>query len=225
MPASRRKFTPLALVLALATAAAPQQARASDEAFELWLNPSIGTDLDSDTGVELETAQRFRSASDGRPDTYFFRLWVNQDLADNVTLSGAVEQRFNNGDDDERRLIQQLTTRHGMLRTRLRLEQRFEEGQGGRMGLRLRPRLGVNVPLDDAGKWAAKADAELFWTLRSTGAGGDTGITWLRTQVGIGYDVSDNLSLNLIYLRQQDFRAGRPDRIGHAPLIGIEFAL
>lgn len=225
MPALRRKSTPIALVLALAAAAAPQQAMANDEAFEFWLNPSIGTDLDNDTGLELETAQRFRSASDGRPDTYFFRLWVNQDLADNVTLSGAVEQRFNNGDDDERRLIQQLSTRHGILRTRLRLEQRFEEGQSGRLGLRLRPRLGANVPLNEEGKWVVKGDAELFWTLRSTGAGGDTGITGLRTQVGLGYDVSDNLSLSLIYLRQQDFRAGRPDRIGHAPLIGIEFVL
>lgn len=223
MPALRRQLMPIAL--ALAVAAAPQQALASDEAFEFWLNPSFAADLDSDTGLELETAQRFRSASDRRPDTYFFRLWVNQSLADNVTLSGAVEQRFNNGDDDERRLIQQLSTRHGILRTRLRLEQRFEEGQSGRMGLRLRPRLGANVPLDAAGDWSLKGDAELFWTLRSTGAGGDTGITGLRTQMGVGYDVSDNLSLSLIYLRQQDFRAGRPDRIGHAPLIGIEFAL
>ncbi|MFC3098159.1 DUF2490 domain-containing protein [Alteraurantiacibacter palmitatis] len=227
MPALRRRFLSyfLSVPLALAAAAAPQQAMASDEAFEFWLNPSIGADLDSNTGVELETAQRLRSASSGRPDTYFFRLWVNRDLADNVTLSGAVEQRFNNGDDDERRLIQQLSTRHGILRTRLRLEQRFEEGQGGRMGLRLRPRLGANVPLDEAGDWSLKGDAELFWTLRSTAPGGSTGITGLRTQLGFAHDVSDTLSLSLIYLRQQDFRAGRPDRIGHAPLIGIEFAL
>lgn len=64
-------------------AAAPAPAHAntntntntSDEAFEFWLNPSLSTDLDDDTSIELETAQRFRSAEDGRVDTYFARFW------------------------------------------------------------------------------------------------------------------------------------------------------
>ncbi|MEM7780589.1 MAG: DUF2490 domain-containing protein [Pseudomonadota bacterium] len=203
---------------------APSPAIASDEAFEFWLNPSVETSLDDDTAVELETAQRWRSSDDGRVDTYFFRGWVKQKLADNVTLAGAVEQRFNNGGSDEFRTMQQLSTSHGIIRTRLRLEQRFVDGRGGRMGLRLRPRLGVAVPLDEAGKWSAGADAELFWTLRGTSVGGDTGITGLRTQVGVDYEISDNLSLGLTYLRQQDFEPGGPDEIGHAPLIGIEFS-
>ena len=216
----------LRLHLALAATAAlalPAAANASDDGAELWFNPSISFDLDNDTGIEIETAQRFRDAGDGRADTYFARLWVNQEVADNVTLSGAVEQRINDGGDDETRLIQQLSTRHGILRTRLRLEQRFVD-DADRMGLRLRPRLGVSVPLDADGKWAFKSDAELFLTLRSNSVGGDDGLTGLRTQVGFSYDLNDNFTLSAAYLRQQDIRDGRPDTVGHAPIIGIEFA-
>ncbi|MEL7728588.1 DUF2490 domain-containing protein [Citromicrobium bathyomarinum] len=212
------------LVSALTGAlAAASPAHAADEAFELWLNPSVSAALDDDTALELETAQRFRSSEDGRVDTYFFRLWLQQAISDEFTLAGAVEQRFNDGGRDETRTMQQLSGKHGFLRTRLRLEQRFVDG-ADRMGLRLRPRLGVAVPLDDEGRWSAGADAELFVTLRSTSAGGDDGLTGLRTQVGLGYDVSDRLGVSLTYLRQQDFEPGGPDEIGHAPLIGIEYA-
>ena len=210
--------------LAAAALLAPVPAMATDEAFELWLNPSIEYELDGDTAVELETAQRFRDADDGRVDTYFFRGWVKQDVSDTLTLSGGAERRFNDGGSNETRFLQQLSYSEGIIRGRARLEQRFVDGRDGRMGLRLRTRGGVAFPLDDEGRWSAGADAELFWTLRGTSIGGDTGLTGLRTQVGVGYEVSDNLELSLTYLRQQDFEDNGPDEIGHAPLIGIEFS-
>lgn len=203
---------------------APAPALAVDEDFEFWLNPSVSTGLDNNTSLEFETAQRFRAAGEGRVDTYFFRGWVKQKLADNVTLAGAIEQRANDGGSDEFRTMQQLSTSHGIIRTRLRLEQRFVENRGGRMGLRLRPRLGVKVPIDPERRWSAGADAELFWTLCGTSEGGDTGITGLRTRVGVSYKVSDNLSLGLTYVRQQSFETGAPDKVSHAPQIGIDFS-
>lgn len=219
-PMMAKFFFPAAMIAALS---APTAALASDDGFEFWLNPSAGFDLDEDTGIEVETAQRFRSAADGRADTYFARLWVNQDVSGNATLSGAFERRINDGGRNETRLIQQLSTRHGIWRTRLRVEQRFVDS-AGRMGLRLRPRLGVSVPLDEEGRWSFKSDAELFLTLRSTSSGGDDGLTGLRTQAGFGYDLSDRLTLTAAYLRQQDFEDNGPDTVGHAPIIGIEFA-
>lgn len=212
-----------ALMPALALTLAPVPALASDEAVEFWLNPSVATDVDDDTSIELETAQRFRNSEDGRVDTYFFRLWVNQSLSDEFTLSGAVERRINDGGRDELRSIQQLSGKHGVLRTRLRLEQRFVEN-ADRTGLRLRPRVGVKVPLGEDSPWSAKADVEAFLTLANTRRGGDNGLTGMRTQLGIDYEVNDNLALGLTYLRQQEFRDNRPDEIGHAPLIGIEFS-
>ena len=120
-------------------------------------------------------------------------------------------------------MIQQLSGKHGIVRTRLRLEQRFVDG-ADRMGMRLRPRLGLSVPVDEAGRWSVKGDAELFFTLRSTSQGGSDGLPGLRPQLGASYDVTDRLSLSAVWLRQQDIRQGRPDTIGHAPLIGLEIA-
>lgn len=201
----------------------PTAALANDEDFELWLNPSISFDLDGDTGIELETAQRFRDAGEGRADTYFARLWLNQDFGDDLTLGGAVERRINDGGADETRLIQQLSASRGILRARLRLEQRFVEG-AERMGLRVRPRIGVAVPLDESGRWSFETDAELAVTLRGSNRDSDEGVTGLRTQIGFSYEATDRLSLSVAYLRRQDFEPGGPDEVGHAPVIGVEFA-
>lgn len=203
---------------------APLPATASDEAFEFWMNPSVSAALDGDTAMELETVQRLRSAGDGRVDTYYVRLWLNQAVTDALTLSGAVERRVNDGGDDERRLIQQVSTSHGVLRTRLRLEQRFVENRGGRMGLRVRTRLGVKVPLDEAEAWSFRGDNELLWTVRATGAGGATGLTGVRSSIGLEHELSDQLTMSAGYVRAQEFLPAGPDTVGHAPMVALEFA-
>lgn len=212
----------LSTLLFAAMLAAPTTAAAADDNFELWFNPAIAIDLDDDTGVEIETAQRFRSAANG-PDTYFVRLWLAQKLDANFTISGAVERRVNDGDNDETRLLQQLNAKSGILRARLRLEQRFVD-DADQTGWRIRPRLGVNVPLGRDGRWAMIADAEPFFTLRPTSNGGQKGLTTLRTQVGVNFAATERLELGLIYLRNQDIRDGRQDRVGHAPLLTAELA-
>ena len=184
---------------------------------ENWQNERFN----GNTGFELETAQRLRDSAQGRVDTYFVRGWLKQDIADGATLAGALEYRVNDGGSDEVRTMQQLSTSHGVFKTRLRLEQRFVDG-ADRMGLRLRPRIGIGLDLSDDGRWSAGADAELFWTLRGNNVGSDTGITGLRTTIGVDYAVSDTLTLGLSYLRQQDFEDNAPDEIGHAPLIVLE---
>ena len=211
------------IALAAAALSLPAAAQATNDDFELWLNPSVSFDLDDDTGMEIETAQRLRDGETGREDTYFARLWLNQELNDTVTIAGAFERRINDGGSNETRLIQQMSTRHGILRTRLRLEQRFVD-DADRMGLRIRPRVGVAVPLDDAGRLTFDADAELFVTLRSNNVGGDEGLTGMRTQIGLSYELNDRLSLSAAYLRDQDFEDGSPDTVGHAPIIGIEYS-
>lgn len=200
----------------------PAVAAAADDAPGLWLNPSVAVGLDADTAVEVETAQRFRNAADG-PDTYFLRLWLVQDLTDRLSIGGAVERRINDSGADETRLIQQLNGKSGIWRGRLRLEQRFVDG-AAQTAWRLRPRAGVNVPLDADKKWRGIGDAEGFFTLRSTRAGGQTGLTGLRTQIGVAHALTDQIGVSLTYLRNQDIIDGRPDRVGHAPLLAIEYA-
>lgn len=217
-----RHALPFALSAALAAGLSTTAAAENDDGPEIWFNPSVSLALDDDTSVELETAQRLRRESDGRADTYFARLWLNQDLSDAVTLSGGLERRANEPGADETRLLQQLSAKRGVLRTRLRLEQRFVDNQ--RMGMRFRPRLGVELPIGAGGRWSAQANAELFLTLRSTSLRGDEGLTGLRTQLGVSYAVNDRVSVSLDYLRQQDIQDRRPDVVGHAPLIGIELS-
>ncbi len=212
-----------AAIAAALIAGMPTAAIASNDAAEFWINPSVSVDLDDNTGIEIETAQRLRGESDGRVDTYFGRFWINQQVSDAVTLSTAVERRINVGGSDETRTMQQMSTRHGILRTRLRLEQRFVDS-AERMGLRLRPRVGVSIPLDEAERLSFKSDAELFVTLRANNPGSANGLTGLRTSVGFGYDITDRLSASIAYLRQQDIDRDGPDDVGHAPLFGIEFA-
>lgn len=215
----RRFLTPLVLALTLAM---PTAAVAADDSFQLWLNPSVAFDLDDNTGVEIETAQRFRPESAG-PDTYYGRLWLVQKLDSNFSISGGIERRMNDGGSDETRLLQQINARSGVLRARVRLEQRFVDS-ADQTGWRLRARAGVNLPLTDNGRLAFVADAESFFTLRSTSNVGDTGLTGLRTHAGIDYEVADNLALGVGYLRNQDILDGRPDRVGHAPLLSLEYS-
>ncbi|MFN3313654.1 MAG: DUF2490 domain-containing protein [Hyphomonas sp.] len=211
------------MFLSLLALTAHAKACATDDGLEFWVNPSASFTVDGDREFEIETAQRLRNASDGRADTYFGRLWLHQKLATGATVSGAVERRVNDGGTDEKRLMQQVSTRHGVVKTRFRLEQRFVDG-AERAGLRLRPRIGVAIPLGDEGRWSFRSDAELFLTLQSTSRTGDEGLTGLRTQIGFGYELSDRVSLSAGYLRQQDIVAGRPDTVGHAPIIAIDYA-
>ena len=195
---------------------------ASDEAFELWLAPSIRAPLDDNTGVRLETAQRLRNSNDGRPDTYFARLWASQQISRHVAVEGAIERRVNDGGRDETRLLQQVVAEHGIFRNRLRLEQRFIDGSA-QTGWRLRPEVGVRIDLDRDAKWFFRADAEFFFTLQATAPGGQTGFTEQRSQAGIGHRFTPHVSASLSYKRVQAIRPGRADVVGHIPMIHMDY--
>lgn len=192
-------------------------AAAADDELELWLNPSITVDVDDRTYVELETAQRFR----GEPgdDTYYGRLWVGREIAEDVTLSFGAEQRFE-GDGEENRILQQISYPLGPLKGRTRLEQRFLSDDP-RTGWRLRQRIGGEIPLGSSdGGWKLVGNAELFFTLQSPAIGGQTGLTGLRTFAGFERELG-RFELSLGYSRNQAIRDGRADRVAHAPFAGI----
>ena len=218
MPTSRLFFS--AALLLVPTAALADDA---DDAAGLWMTPTAEFALDDDTAVEVEASVRLRSAAVG-PDSYLVRLWLNQQLSDAISVSGGIERRVNSGAAaNEIRLLQQASARTGIVRGRVRFEQRFIDG-AGQTALRLRTRLGVNVPLDTARNWRAVADAESFWTLQPALVGGQTGLTGLRTRIGGSHRVKDNFTLGVYYLRNQEILQGRRDRVTHAPLIGLDFS-
>lgn len=202
----------------LATCVLGTPVRAQDG--EVWLNPRASKALQEGFSIELETAQRFRQAP--REDTIFFRLWVNKAIDDGPKVSLGVEQRFNGPDEEEVRFLQQIGYDLGPIAMRTRFEQR-DVSTDDRLGLRVRQRIGASFPLtaQDRG-WSLAGEAEAFVTLRSTSVGGDTGLTGLRTFVGFERPVGV-ADLSIGYLRQQDIRPG-PDRIGHAPFLGINLS-
>lgn len=209
----------------LAMSAAPlllAQPAQADEGFELWLGPSVTKKLDKNASIELETAQKFKSKADKRYDLYYFRGWVRQKAAKGLTLSIAAEKRIADGSKDETRFTQEIDVQDGYFTGRLQLEERFFEKSDGRMGLRVRPRAGVISKLDKKGKWTFDATQELFLTVRAYKAGGDTGVTGLRSRIGITSKVSKNLKLSLHYIRDETFKDKKADKVAHAPKVGVK---
>ena len=201
----------------LLLAAAP--AAAADDGLELWLDPAVTTKLDERTSIELETAQRFRSDAAGG-DTYYARLWVGRQIAEGVKFSLGAERRHQ-GSGRETRLLQQASYGIGRLGLRTRLEQRFLSDDP-RTAWRLRQRIGTSLPLRGS-EWSLAGTAEGFLTLRAAERGGQTGFTGLRTFVGFERELG-RVELSLGYLRQQTIRDRAPDRVGHAPFIGVDFS-
>lgn len=189
--------------------------------MEFWFNPSVSKAVDGWTSFELETAQRFRN--DPRNDTYYVRGWLKRDDARDNTWGAGIEQRWNGPDQREVRLLQQVSYSWGPIDLRTRSEQRFISTDP-QTGWRVRQRIGTSVPLGDSGNsWSLTANAELTVTLRSTTPDGQTGVTGMRTFVGVEREFG-RYEVSLGYLRQQDVRDNAPDRIGHAPFIGVDIA-
>lgn len=201
--------------------AASGMAQAQDEAEELWLNPSATKKIDDRTELEVEMALRYRP--DPRLDTHYVRVWVNRDDEHDNTWSLGVEQRYNGSDQREVRLLQQLKYSWGPIDFRTRTEQRFVSTDS-QTGVRARQRIGTDVPLGDSNdSWTLTGNAEIFLTLRATEPDGQTGLTGLRTFVGFERTFG-RYDLSVGYLRQQDIRDNAPDRIGHAPFLGLNMA-
>lgn len=210
------------LGLALLLGAASTPAFAADEALEVWLTQTVSYHLDSNTTARIETTERFRNANDGRPDTYFVQGWLGQQIDNNNLVEVGIEKRVTAPGADEIRVHQQVSTRLGLLRNRLRVEQRFVDNSG-QTGWRVRVRPGVQVPLDKEHKWSLRGDAEFFLTLKPTRAGGQTGLTEQRIQLILIRRVNDHTNFSFGYTRSQTIRKSNQDVVGHIPTFAFEY--
>ena len=206
-------------LLAAAAALSAAPARGADDEAQLWLNQQASIALDHDDDLLVELNERARGDSFGG-DQYQARLGIDHAVGGGVKLGGGITYQ-RSGTQDEFRTHQQLTFSRGVLTARTRLEQRFIDGDD-RMALRLRQRVQLTAPLG-AG-WSALGYVEGNVTLRAGRGGGDTGLTGVRTLLGVRHDLAHNIVGTLAYVRQQDVRSGAPDRVGHAPYIGLNFS-
>jgi hypothetical protein len=212
---------PVAALLALAL---PTVAAAEENRLEGWFDGSVKAEIGAKSYVEFQTQQRERSSSNPTGDSHIYRLWLGRKFG-KATLSGGLH-RSKEGTTRETRLIEQASYPLGLgsLKGRTRLEQRFVDG-AEKTGWRLRQRVGVAVPLTDSEDgWELSGNAEGFLTLRATSRGGQTGLTGLRTFIGFERSFG-RVDLSIGYTRQQTIRRDAPDRVGHAPTLGLTLNL
>ncbi len=194
---------------------------AADEEAQFWATQSLSIGLDEATHVQFDAVERARSPAFGG-DQLQLAGAVDHNIGSGFSIGGgAVYQRA--GRLDEFRLQQQLGFASGPVVLRTRLEQRFQEGVGPTVW-RLRQRVQLTETLDTEGDWAIVGSVEGFFNLNQGTPGSQTGFIALRSQVGVRHKFSDHVSGTLAYVRQHEFRDGAPDRIGHAPVIGLAFS-
>jgi hypothetical protein len=199
-------------------------AMAADDYFEGWFEGTVAKEFGGGTFAQFQTQQRARGSSNPTGDNQTYRLWLGQELGSVKASVGF--HRSKEGAQKESRLIQQASYDFGSsgIKGRTRVEQRFID-DADRTGWRVRQRVGTALPLTgEKDGWKLAGNAEGFLTLRSTSRGGDTGITGLRTFVGFERSLG-RVDLSLGYTRQQSIRKNAPDRVGHAPTLGLTLNL
>lgn len=197
-------------------------AHAADQEAQLWLTENFSTKIDGATTLTLDLNQRARSAKAGG-DQYLQRLSIDRKIADGVEIGlGATYQQTDV--EKEHRTHEQITLSHGIFAARIRVEQRMFE-RVSETGWRLRERLQAMVPVDSAKKWTLIANGELFFQLNRLKASDRRGLAQFRTQIGLRRALGKSLSIQLLYLRQQNIRDNRPDFIAHAPLLTLNWRI
>lgn len=101
---------------------------------------------------------------------------------------------------------------------RLRLEERWREGQAG-TGWRLRPQIKASTPL--VGKVDVSVSVESFLNLNNTVFQTTDGLDRVRTGVALGVPLSKKIKVDFGYLNQHAFVANGTDRGDHVLTTGI----
>ncbi len=194
----------VALPLLLATPAAAQQ---TDE--QLWLQVNASLAIGAREKVTLESIARFSDRADGFSHAEIAGLFTH-------TTRGGVELSFGYGHVEdwnranrlpsEERLRQMVLVPLGSgFSGRLRLDERINSG-GSEIGVRLRPRLGFDTPINAHGL-RLFATSEHFLNVNGTAWGQRGGYERMRNALGLSIPLGGRLRGAVGYLNQ--YRFGR----------------
>lgn len=209
----RLLFLPAALLLA------PTVAHAQQVDSQLWLQTNANVTIGDREKVTLEGIGRFSDRAEGFSHAELGALFTH-------TLPGGIEvsigyrhvEDWNRGvalPNEERLRQMVLVPLGGGFSGRLRLEQRFNSSGGG-VGVRVRPRLGFDTPLNDKGL-KLFATQEHFLNLNTTSWGQQGGYERMRNAAGVSFGLGGKLRGEIGYLNQYRFgRDGRRDQMDHA---------
>lgn len=214
----------LRLALPLALIATPAAAQQVDE--QLWLQTNGGIAIGESEKVTIEAIGRFSDRAGGFSHAEAGALFTHTTRS-GIELSFGYRhvEDWNRGvrQPNEERLRQMvLVPLGGGFSGRLRVEQRFNSQSGG-IGVRARPRLGFDTPLNDKGL-KLFATQEHFLNVNNTSWGQRAGYERMRNAVGISLPITGKVRGEIGYLNQYRFgRDGRRDQMNHAATFTLSF--
>lgn len=206
-------------LFAAALLLAPVAAHAQQVDHQLWLQTNGTVTIGDREKVTLEGIGRFSDRADGFSHAEAGALFTH-------TTEGGIElsigyrhvEDWNRGIalPNEERLRQMVLVPFGSgFSGRVRLEERFNSS-GGEIGVRVRPRLGFDTPLNDKGL-KLFATQEHFLNVNTTAWGQQGGYERMRNAVGLSLGLGGKLRGEVGYLNQYRFgRNGRRDQMDHA---------
>ena len=209
-----------ALISAGLLAASPALAASQENQF--WTSESLVVQASDADIVSLDFSQRFREASSGG-EQQTARITIDHRIAKAVQIGGGIAF-FRSDPEQEMRLFQQVTLSRGIWLSRTRIEQRFFD-TADRASWRLRQRVQASVPLDAAKRWTLIAATELMFHLNRARPNDKLGLAVMRNQIGLRHPITRALDAQLLYMRQQSFRDGRPDAVAHIPWLTLSWKI
>lgn len=214
---------PRRLILALSAMAAASPAAAATQESQLWIAEMATIRVSKADLVTIDSSQRARSDAGSGGEQFLARIAIDHRLTPLVQVGGGIAY-LKSEVDQELRFHQQVTLSKGIWQSRTRLEQRFFDN-ADTASWRLRQRMQASVPLDKAKQWTAIVATELFFHLNRARASDKTGLATMRHQIGLRHPVNRHMDAQLLYMRQQAFRDGRPDVVAHIPWLTLSWRI
>jgi hypothetical protein len=209
-----RAATALAPILFLVSV----PAMAADTDTQLWTTLSASTAMSSSVTGSVGAARRFRAPVVGN-DQWLAQGAVDVKLNQRVSLGGGLVYT-STAAQKELRTVQQVTFNFGALALRTQLDERFFDGKT-QMGLRLRERAQVRLPIDKRDRLSLSAEG--LFVLRPAVIGKQTGFDQFRFNLSDEHKLSDHFGLTVGYLMIYSSRKGATDRISHVPQLTLSW--
>lgn len=211
------------LMIAVSVLAMPLPVHAATQDSQAWLTEMVTIKAGPADIITIDSSQRARSDSRNGGEQFLSRIAIDHRIAPAVQLSGGFAYLKSEA-DEELRLFQQVTLTKGIWMARTRMEQRFFDTVDAPVW-RLRQRVQASVPIDAAKQWTVIAATEIFFHLNRGRPSDKTGLATMRHQIGLRHPIAEGVDAQLLYMRQQNFRDGRPDVVSHVPWLTLSWRI
>lgn len=198
-------------------------AGAATEETQAWITEQAILHAGDENIVTIDSSQRIRSDARSGGEQFLARIAIDHKITPALQLGGGIAY-LRSEVDQEMRLFQQATLTSGIWTSRTRIEQRFFDNAND-ASWRLRQRVQAAVPIDRAKRWTVIAATEIFFHLNRARPGDQNGLATMRNQIGLRHPIARTVDAQLLYMRQQNFRDGRPDMVAHIPWLTLSWRL